>query len=467
MRAILGRSNFVARSLTVALATLALLSGAGVAGGRDRSHDAARRPNILLIVTDDQRIGTLNVMPVTKRKFADQGTVFRDAYATSPLCCPSRTSIMTGQYPHNHEVRRNEDSQNLDQDSTVQHYLQQAGYLTGLAGKYLNGWPELEAAPPDFDRWAAIDDSSYAHVYTGFGANVDGRVFYPSGYSTDFIGDQTVRFLRGFESDDDRPWFLYVAPFASHKPFEPERIYRRARTPQWNGNPAVGELDRSDKPPWVQQRNVGLSGARGVSRSQSRTLMSVDDLVEKTFAALNRFEEGRDTLAIFISDNGYLWGEHGLASKRFPYTEAVKVPLAIRWPGHMGRGKVDDRMVANIDIAPSLLDVVGIEVNPEIPMDGRSIFAPGGREALLLEYFGANTGESPPWASYRTHEYQYIEYYDETTGVLTFNEYYDLVNDRWQLENLLGDQDAGNDPLTPLFSAQLAEAKNCAGSSCP
>src|SRR3990170_2531169 len=142
MRAILGRSNIVARSLTVAVATLTLLTGAGAAGGRDPSHEATRRPNILLIVTADQRIGTLNVMPTTKRKFADQGTVFRDAYATSPLCCPSRTSIMTGQYPHNHQVRRNEDSQNLDQDTTLQHYLQQAGYLTGLAGKYLNGWPE-------------------------------------------------------------------------------------------------------------------------------------------------------------------------------------------------------------------------------------------------------------------------------------------------------------------------------------
>ena len=467
MRAILGRSNFLARSLTVALATLTLLSGAVAASGRDRSHDPARRPNILLIVTDDQRIGTFNVMPATKRKFADRGTVFTDAYATSPLCCPSRTSIMTGRYPHNHEVRRNEDAMNLDQETTLQYYLQRAGYTTALVGKYLNAWPELQAAPPYFDRWAAIDDSSYAHVYTGFGANVDGRVFYPDGYSTDFIGDQSARFLRGFEADDDRPWFLYVAPFASHKPFQPERSYKWARTPQWNGNPAVGELDRTDKPPWVQERRVGLSGARGTARAQSRTLMSVDDLVEKTFAALSKFDETRDTLAIFISDNGYLWGEHGLASKRFPYSAAVKVPFALRWPGHVGRGRIDDRMVANIDITPTVLDVVGIESNPDVPIDGRSLFAPGEREALLLEYFGARLGESPPWSSYRTDTYQYTEYYDETTGVLTFNEYYDLANDRWQLENLLGDADTANDPLMPFFSAQLAEAKSCAGSSCP
>jgi arylsulfatase A-like enzyme len=462
----LSRSSFIARSLTVGLAALALLSGTTPAGGRDR-HDANRRPNILLIVTDDQRIGTLNVMPTTKRLFAENGRVFNNAYATTPLCCPSRTSIMTGRYPHNHGVRRNEDTELLDQTTTVQRYLQQAGYFTGIAGKYLNGWPELEAAPPYFDRWATIDDSSYTHVYYDFGANVDGQVYYPPGYSTDFIGEKTVRFLRGFESDDDRPWFMYVAPFASHKPFQPERAYKWARTPQWNGNPGVGELDRTDKPPWVQERNVGLAGARGVSRNQSRTLMSVDDLVEELFVALAKLDERRDTLAIFISDNGYLWGEHGLASKRFPYTEAIRVPLAIRWPGHLRAGGIDERMVANIDVAPTLLDVTGIDIDPDEPMDGRSMLSPGEREALLFEYFGADKGESPPWASYRSHDYQYIEYYDETTGVLTFREYYDLANDKWQLENLFGDSDPANDPLMPLLSAELAEAKSCAGSSCP
>jgi arylsulfatase A-like enzyme len=459
--------GLIARLAAISVAALALLSGTTPATGRVQSDASSRRPNILFIVTDDQRIGTLNVMPSTEKLFVDGGTTFNDAYATSPLCCPSRTSIMTGRYPHNHEVRRNEDAENLDHTTTLQYYLQQAGYFTGIAGKYLNGWPELRLAPPYFDRWATIDDSSYTHVYYDFGANVDGQVLYPDGYSTDFVGDKTVRFLRGFESDDDRPWFMYVAPFASHKPFQPESIYRRSRTPLWNGNPGVGEIDRSDKPPWVQDRNVGLSCAPGVSRNQSRTLMSVDDLVEKVFAALGKFEERRDTLAVFISDNGYMWGEHGLASKRFPYTEAVKVPLAVRWPGHLRAGSVDDRMVANIDLAPSILDVVEIDTNPEVPMDGRSMFAPGERDALLLEYFGADAGESPPWASYRTHDYQYMEYYDETTGVLTFREYYNLNNDRWQLENLFGDADPANDPLGPLLSAQLAEAKGCSGASCP
>jgi arylsulfatase A-like enzyme len=195
--------------------------------------------------------------------------------------------------------------------------------------------------------------------------------------------------------------------------------------------------------------------------------MSVDDLVVELFGALAKLDERRDTLAIFISDNGYLWGEHGLASKRFPYTEAIRVPLAIRWPGHLRAGGIDERMVANIDVAPTLLDVTGIDVDPDEPMDGRSMLSPGEREALLFEYFGADKGESPPWASYRSHDYQYIEYYDETTGLLTFREYYDLTNDKWQLENLFGDSDPANDPLMPLLSAELAEAKSCAGSSCP
>src|SRR5688500_13234210 len=144
------------------------------------------RPNVLVIVLDDQREGTLNVMPATRGLFLRKGTNYSEAYATSPLCCPSRASIMTGRYPHNHEVRRNEDSDNLVQESTIQYYLQQEGYLTGIAGKYLNSWKEAEVDPPYFDRWAVVDDSSYQNVYYDFVANINGRVAHPGGYSTDF-----------------------------------------------------------------------------------------------------------------------------------------------------------------------------------------------------------------------------------------------------------------------------------------
>ena len=452
------------------LAVLVISSGAQ-SSGATRAHAQqlpSERPNILLIVTDDQREHTLNVMPATRRLLEAKGVNYTEAYATSPLCCPSRASIMTGRYPHNHEVRRNEDSENLVQESTLQFYLQANAYQTGIVGKYLNSWKESEVDPPYFDRWALIDDSDYDRVYYNFLANVNGNLSFPGGYSTNFVENMSARFLRRFDEKDRVPWFLYVAPFASHKPFDPAQRYRNAWTPVWRGNPAAGETDRSDKPPWVQSRQVRIVGGRSISRAQSRTLMSADDMVERIFKVLDRLKETRDTLAIFISDNGYLWGEHGLASKRFPYTQAVRVPLIVRWPGVLPEGTTNDSLVGNIDVAPTILEAAGIVPNPDHPMDGRSLFSGEPRRELLLEYFGSRIGaDVPAWASTRSSTYQYIEYYNATTGAADYTEYYDLVNDPWQLENLLGDSDPTNDPPTAVLSVDLQQARDCSGADCP
>ena len=433
-----------------------------------RQTAPAEMPNVLLVVTDDQRVGTLDAMPATVNFFRIKGRKYTNAFATSPLCCPSRASIMTGRYPHNHGVQRNEEADKLDQTTTLQYYLQQAGYHTALVGKYLNGWPEAETAPPHFDRWAAIEDASYANVYFDFVANVDGTVRQPRGYSTDFIADKSLDFLDDFETDDQRPWFLYVAPFASHKPFAPERRYRDANTPYWPGNPAVTEDDRSDKPEWVQRRNVSLRHGRSIGAKQQRTLLSVDDMIAAITRRLTRLDEARDTIAIFTSDNGYMWGEHGVASKRFPYTAATKIPLIVRWPGRVEPASSDDRLAANIDIAPTVLEAIGIEVTADEPMDGRSLFAEAQRDRLLMEYFGARLGETPPWASVRSNTHQYVEYYtDNAAETVLFREYYDLASDPFQLVNLYGDADPTNDPNVLLQSADLLFVRDCAGDSCP
>ncbi|HEV3473164.1 MAG TPA: sulfatase [Actinomycetota bacterium] len=461
MRASLFPRGRIALALVFAFA-VAVLPTSGHA--RREAHPA--RPNILLIVTDDQRSGMLDGMPKTKRLFADAGVTFTDAFATTPLCCPSRASIMTGRYPHNHGVRRNEDADQLAQGSTLQYYLQSSGYLTAMAGKYLNGWPEATTSPPYFDKWAAIDDSDYRRVYRNMTANVNGEVFHPDAYSTGFIEEKSVDFLRSFEGSDAKPWFLYVAPFAPHAPFVPERRYRDAGTPYFPGNAAVWEADRSDKPPWVRQRNVRLGGGRALARRQARTLYSVDDMVDRIFGALNRMDEARDTLAIFVSDNGYLWGEHGLASKRFPYTGAVKIPLIIRWPGHVLPDTKDDRIAANIDLAPTILYATGIEPDPDYPIDGRALFGPGSRDRLLIEYFGSKRGKVPSWASIRSAKDQFVEYYDENGSVI-YREYYDLAADPYQLVNLYGDADPFNDPPFAFPATQLAQSRTCRGSACP
>jgi arylsulfatase A-like enzyme len=196
--------------------------------------------------------------------------------------------------------------------------------------------------------------------------------------------------------------------------------------------------------------------------------MSADDMVQRLFDELDALGETRDTLAIFTSDNGYLWGEHRIgANKRFPYTESVEVPFYLRWPGHVAAGAVDDALVANVDILPTILDTTGVTPALRYPLDGRSLLEPGERRRLLLEYWVSSDNASvPSWASIRTAAFQYVEWY-AADGSVSFREYYDLRKDPYQLRNLLGDPDPSNDPVTDGLSARLAAYRTCQGSACP
>jgi arylsulfatase A-like enzyme len=425
------------------------------------------RPNILIIVTDDQRLGTLVVMPQTKHWLRDRGVRFTEGYVSTPLCCPSRASIFTGRYAHNHEVRTNGDAGLLDQASTVQRYLHDGGYATAFAGKFLNLW-DLNVTPPNFDHWALFSPPLYGPGYHDAVFNVNGKIRTVS-YSTRFIGNKALQFLHDFEEQDDaKPWFLYVAPWAPHSPFHPEERYKKTPVPSWEGNPGTQEVDLSDKPPWVQEDNGDLDSGQRIRRKQMRTLMSVDDMVGELMGTLGQLDERQDTLVIFVSDNGYLWGEHGYTSKAIPYPEAVDVPLFMRWPGQLGAGTAIRRPVANVDIAPTILDAAGIVPDPAFPMDGRSVFDAHIRQTRFLEHWGA-TGPIPTWASIRTEDLQYVEYYD-AAGELIFREYYDLRSDPWLLENLLGDGDTTNDPPAlelQQLSQEVERGGTCQGTEGP
>ena len=431
------------------------------------SAQEPRDPNVLLIVTDDQRVGTLDSMPFTKGYFARDGVLFSNAFASTPLCCPSRASIMSGRYPHNHKARINSLIELLDHDSVLPHYLQQDGYQTAIAGKYFNGWNVKEDVPPKFDRWAIIDDSVYERVYKNFVANVDGTVVRPAGYSTSFISKKTQGFLRAFETNDDQPWFLYVAPFSAHLPFTPEKKYAHAPTARWAGNPALFEADRSDKPPWIAYKTPDLVTARAVAAQQRRTLMSADDLVRDVVEVMTELDEGRDTLAIFISDNGILWGEHGWLTKRVPYSASVEIPLMVRWPGRFPEGIRAKRLVMNIDVAPTVLEAAGIAPDAEFPVDGIPLFGAKPRREMLIEYYGRlSFAGVPMWASLRSKAFQYIEYYSPDNEDVIFREYYDLIDDPFQLVNLLGDGARSNDPPVRALSRELAAARRCSGPNC-
>jgi arylsulfatase A-like enzyme len=225
----------------------------------------------------------------------------------------------------------------------------------------------------------------------------------------------------------------------------------------------VRERDRSDKPAYVLKWKARIDDGRRVRRGQFRTLMSVDDLVDELFQALADAGELEDTIAFYLSDNGFQWTEHRMLGKWSPYRHAVSIPLLMRRPGGEGAGTVDERLVANIDIAPTILDTAGIPQAGE-PMDGRSLLDDTARRRILLEAWGYPTDQR--WASLRTDRYTYVEYYPlEEPGVL-FREYY-AADDRWELRNLFGDGKPSNDPRKQVLHQRLKAARTCAGTDGP
>ncbi|MFN2594076.1 MAG: sulfatase [Actinomycetota bacterium] len=444
---------------------------ARVSDQRVRADDGP--PNVLIIVTDDQRDG-LQVMPATRRYFEDRGVKFDNAYVTTPLCCPSRASIFTGRYAHNTGVHTEADASKLDQQTTLQYYLQQAGYETAMFGKYLNSWARADA-PPFFNQWAFFKKSGSSYKEGRW--NVDGQVKTVDRYSTSYIDHKATKFLRAENArDTTKPWFMYLATSAPHRPFTAQRKYKNAGVPRWNPDPAVFEHDRTDKPDYVQSQYSTPQAGRLVRKKQFRTLMSVDDLVKDVFKTMNRTNDTSNTIAFLISDNGFLWGEHGLTRKTTPYTPSVQVPMLMRWPGHVSPSTTDDRMVANIDIAPTVVAATGIDPG-NAAMDGRSLLDTSAmRTRLLLEYYTDSTlvkpghFPTPSWASTRTTDYEYIEYYGPDGVTPTLEEYYDLRTDPYELDNLLGDADTSNDPDQATLT-QLREQVNldrmCSGTSGP
>ena len=451
-----------ARSFLLVVLACAL-AFAPASSGAPASLEAAERPNVLIVVTDDQRVDTFGAMPRTRRWFERGGTKFPNTFATTPLCCPSRASIMSGRYAHNHDVETNRSAALFDQRGTLQRYLQEDGYLTAVVGKFLNGWL---GDPRYFDRWSVFVDPIR---YYGATSNVQGQMQRIGGYSTDYVAREAVSVLGDFERSDSEPWYLYVAPFAPHDPYEPKRSYRKEKVGSWAGNPAARERDRSDKPAWVtgKRRQTTLKQGREIRAGQLRTLLSVDDLVERLRRALVTLGEEQDTLAVFISDNGKHWGEHGLGGKQDPYTHSVRIPMYLRWPGHVAAGRDDPRLALNVDVAATVLDAAGSSADAEHPLDGRSLLEAWDRGHIYSENKFGGQG-FPSWSAVRNHTEQYIEWYDEDLETVTFREYYDLAADPWQLTNLLGDHDTSNDPPAERLadlSLQIARDRRCQGTS--
>jgi arylsulfatase A-like enzyme len=474
----------IPRVLALLILAGGLVSTAGAPAAP--SQAAPGLPNVVVILLDDLDPASVAEMPAVTRRLTAEGTTFSRFFATTPLCCPSRASILTGQYAHNHGVLRNtgEDAgftafRNSGHESnTLATMLDGAGYETALIGKYLNGYAtadDLGYVPPGWDYWAAGIDRA---GYTGFNyqLNVDGEVITygrdEDDYATDVLSGYALDFLDRAAGTDD-PFFLYLAPFAPHSPSTPaprhKGQFRGERAPR---TPAFNERNTRDKPQWVRAATP-FSDDRVARidqnyRQRLESLQAVDEMIETLLQRLDQQGVLSSTYLFFLSDNGYFMGEHRQPhGKDAPYDAAAHVPLILRGPG-VAAGATVDAIALNVDLLPTILDFAGLAAPAWV--DGRSLTplltgnGAGWRQTAIIEGFGkehesleGSENATPAFQALRSEQILFVEY---ETGE---RELYDLRADPFETTNLARDT-----PKTRLraYARHLQALATCSGAAC-
>jgi N-acetylglucosamine-6-sulfatase len=475
---------------------LALGSGS-VAGGTGEGETAKarigpslnrlqRRPNVVVVMTDDQTVESLKAMRSVDRLLAREGASFTQAIVTFPLCCPSRATFLTGQYAHNHRVLSNVPPSGgygrLDHSTTLPVWLRRGGYYTAHVGKHLNGYGRARPTeiPPGWSEWyGAVEPSVYR--YWDFTVNENGRlVRYKrrADYQTDVFARRAADVIRR-RAPKRQPFFLFVGFVAPHTgaPRElddPPFLKTPAPAPRHRDRflfeplptpPSFNEADVQDKPVGIRRRPLlkefQLGALTEAYQQELESLLAVDQAVARIVRELRRAGDLEKTLIVFTSDNGYFHGEHRIPSgKLYLYEPAVRVPLLMRGPGIPPRTRVDD-LVANIDLAPTIADAANVSALRIV--DGRSLLPllqrgvrPPPRSILI---------EAPPsevprqvFTAVRTQQYLYADYGSGD------QELYDLATDPDELVSL--HRDPGQAALVAELSLRLEQLETCAGISC-
>jgi N-acetylglucosamine-6-sulfatase len=504
----------VKSKLLLSLAALLglVLAGAGSVGlsGKGSAHAAAKpRPNVVVIETDDQTVEEMRVMRNTLQLIGAQGTTFDNNFVSLSLCCPSRSTFLTGQYAHNHGVLTNSPPNGgfakLDHTNTLAVWLQNAGYNTALVGKYLNGYGKKgqeTLIPPGWTEFHAGVNLSYLNWTLNDNGTLVRYGSSPGDYQSDVLTSKAVDVINR-RAPEAKPLFMWVTYHAPHSGGPPEaddpkglgtvnvadKYKNRFAAEQLPNMPSFNEADVSDKPVGIRNRPVlnqrKIAAIREAYQQQLESLLSVDDGVKAIVDALRAKGELDNTLLVFTDDNGFFHGQHRVPSgKVLLYEPSIRVPLLMRGPG-VPKNKHLKQMVANIDLAPTIVALAKAKAGRV--MDGKSLLPLLRRPAtqwgrdLLIERGPAGQSKSggqmgeigngdngnqgktaapgdQRFVAIRTPRYLYAEYANGE------KELYDLANEPDELTNRA--LDPGYAAIRAELSARLAKLANCKGAAC-
>jgi arylsulfatase A-like enzyme len=431
--------------------------------------------NIIFILSDDHRydfMGFTGKVPGLKTpnldRIATEGAHFQNAFVSTALCSPSRASILTGQYAHTHTVV---DNQAAAPKSLIffPQYLQKAGYQTSFFGKWHMGGGNSDPRP-GFNRWVSFNGQG---EYYNPKINIDGKMvaFTDSAYITDILTDMTIDWLK--QRDKKKPFFVYLSHKAVHAEFRPAKrdngIYKNIQiqypvsmfstarvdskkfTRGKQADSSAYKINYKDIPRWVRAQRDSWHGVDFMYHGQTdfdsfyvdylETLMGIDNSVGRVLEYLKENDLDKETLIIYMGDNGFSFGEHGLIDKRHAYEESMRVPLIARSPALIKAGTKVKEMVLNIDIAPSILEMAGVK--KPVQMEGNSFLnlmkgmpEANWRKEVFYEYYWENPfPQTPTQYAVRTNQYKFIR----SHGVWDIDQLYDLKKDPYEMNNLIRD----------------------------
>lgn len=462
-------------------------------GGDAKAGQGARKPNIVFVLTDDLSWNLVAHMPQVLR-MQREGLTFDNFIVADSLCCTSRATIFTGQYPHNTRVRTNFPpdggfevfKRNGGEQMSFAPALQKAGYRTALLGKYMNGYlPSMKQGgttpyvPPGWTEWY-VNGNGYPEY--NYNLNENGRLVHygsaPQDYLTDVLAGKGVDFIKRSQGSD-KPFFIEVSTFAPHGPFIPAPrhagMFADLRAPR---SPSFNEADVRDKPSWLRShaplRKPGLNGIDAGFRDRVRMVQAVDEMIGRIRTTLKELGIDRETYVVFGSDNGFHMGEHRLAGgKMTAFDTDIRVPFVFTGPG-VPAGRTVPQIAQNTDLSPTFQELAGARPSPAV--DGRSLvpFLRGGtppdwRETALIEHVkpppsaeDPDRQDSAPGApttynALRTNDMLYVEY---AAGE---REYYDRTRDPHELDNIAGTLP---EQRRRHLSDLLYALTHCAGAKC-